>query len=1106
MQAETSPDLPVYSFEHAIGKVQMMTLSSMERSARVIAAALQDRKDQGPAVLLYPANSVHFVRALFGCLFRGIPAVPLMLPRRGADLENVRRVMHDAGAAFLLTTSRMTGDIRTRLAAGAPRGICWIDTDTLDDSISDNWRAPKSDRQSIAHLQYTSGSTASPKGVAVTHANILHNVAYIDEDFCHGADSVAVSWLPHFHDMGFVYGILSPALVGFRAVLLQPAEFVQDPLLWLRTISKHGATHSGGPNFAYELCVNRLAAEQAGELDLRRWRVAFWGAEVIRSSTMENFAAATSRFGFDSRAFYPAYGLAEATLKVTGRTWNTSGCRCFSRRELGEGVVREAGPGPDAVQLVSCGRASGGMEVAIVDPEKLARAEDGKVGEIWVAGPSVAAGYWQGQGEAPAAFAESLLDEEARFLRTGDLGFIHDDELFVVGRTKEVVIVRGVNHYPADLERSMAISHPEVKGRLGAAFADHGDQRERLVLVQEISRHLPQQRHAAVLQAVRNQVAAELGLVADEVLLVRKGAIPRTSSGKVQRNKCRQLYQTGHLAVLAALRRADGGDAAAPSEAPERTAGHACRESLQAELLAEARKVRPGAATRIRADMSLLGAALDSVELMQFQAAIRRRFGVDLPIRDFLADRFTFADLAELVGAGLSTKGPEDGSAGEPPGIGRFEAVPASGNETRLWMLNEIYPNCPAHRIVFGISMQGPVDRERLRRALEDLVPGHPALCCAFTFAQGKLVKRPTAPAPSVAWIDCAAIEEADGAREIERVAHSLCRLPFSLNAGVVMKCALLLLSEHRQILVTCVHHIAFDAWSADLFLQSLAECYERSAVRRTSAAGLYRNAASSRSPSWTDDDLAFWRQRLQGVSDTAKLPCDKAEGSAVGAKAAVRLLRLGEGLPAVLRRVGEPIAATAFMVLLAAFLEVLRLWTGEAKITLVSPVGGRHTAESLNQIGVYAYPLILAFDLSACGGLSDVLLAVRETAASSLARQAAPFGEIVRAVKPARRLHRLPYMDIMFNYIHRQRDSTQQVEGASWELLPLDNGYSESLLSLLFVESKEGELTGAMKYPAGRFSETTLARFDGLWEDVLERLAGMAVSGDRAWRTDAYY
>ena len=563
-RAEETPDRVAYRFL-ADGEIETseVTYSQQHCRARAIAAVLTERRAVGErALLLYP-RTLDFISAFLGCLYSGVIAVPLYPPRRDRSLPRLTAVAADAQAKLILTTSTSLPRIRawvSRMPEGG--GVEVIATDQIAPDQANQWARPDINPESLAFLQYTSGSTSTPKGVMVTHGNVLHNEEMISKAFSQSEASIIVSWLPVYHDMGLIGGVLQPLYLGATCILMSPIAFVQRPLRWLQAIAKYRATTSGGPNFAYELCAAFISQEAKEGLDLSSWNVAFNGSEPIREDTLRRFSQAFAACGFREEAFYPCYGLAEATLLVTG---GIAGSRprihAVNQQELGRGRAI-ASDERDGKKFVGCGRAWSGQQVAIVDPERRTLCAEGEIGEIWVSGPSVTQGYWNRPEETSKYFSVLLNQAAGRadkrlFLRTGDLGFLHQQELFITGRIKDLIIIRGRNYYPQDLELTAERTYRGPSPGCSAAFFIESSGEEGVVLVQEVESAAPVADLQGVMERIRSAISQEYELTLDEVVLIKAGTIPKTSSGKIQRQACKAKYLKAELEVIARNRPAE---------------------------------------------------------------------------------------------------------------------------------------------------------------------------------------------------------------------------------------------------------------------------------------------------------------------------------------------------------------------------------------------------------------------------------------------------------------------------------------------------------------------------------------------------------------------
>ncbi|HYI00848.1 AMP-binding protein, partial [Hyalangium sp.] len=557
-RAERTPEARAYTFlEDGETEAETLTYAELDRRASAIAARLHALGGAGErALLLYPPG-LDFISAFFGCLYASAVAVPVFPPSLMGDDRGVARlrgVARDARPRFLLTQETIA-EMAEALLPSAPElaQAQWMATDAV--AREETGRLAPSLREGLAFLQYTSGSTSSPKGVMVSHTNLLHNLAYIDATEGNDAQSVFVSWLPVYHDMGLIEGTLLPLFGGYPAYSMPPGAFLQRPTRWLEAISRYGATNSGGPNFSYELCLRKVSPEERERLDLSRWRVVYNGAEPIRRETLERFVHTFTPQGLQWRSVRPVYGLAEATLLVTGHLRaGTPSLRAFDSSRLLRGLAAEPlAPEAPATSLVGCGAAHADVEVIIVDPHARSRCEERRVGEIWIAGPSVAGGYWDKPEATARTFRAQLADGTGPYLRTGDLGFLWEGELFVTGRIKDVLIIRGKNHYPQDLERTVEQAHPAIRPGCIAAFSMEQDGEERAVVMAEVEpRKLPESATwETVTRAIRTEVAAQHGIALHAVSLIPPKALPKTSSGKLQRFACREAFLSGSMNELA---------------------------------------------------------------------------------------------------------------------------------------------------------------------------------------------------------------------------------------------------------------------------------------------------------------------------------------------------------------------------------------------------------------------------------------------------------------------------------------------------------------------------------------------------------------------------
>ncbi|MFI9645528.1 fatty acyl-AMP ligase [Streptomyces sp. NPDC052040] len=561
LRSEKQPDETAYVFlRDGEEPEEALTYRDLHTAARTRAAALEARGLSGHnAVLLHPTGP-EFVRALLGCMYARVTGAPVQVPRGRAGLERLRRVADDAGTSTVLTTAAVRQDLLDRFG-GLPElaGLALVDSESLADQAADGLPGPGPEPGDIALLQYTSGSTEDPRGVMVTHANFLANAAETDELWPCGPDGTVVSWLPHFHDMGMLLGIVIPLWAGIPSYLMAPESFIRRPARWLEAISRFRGTHTAAPSFAYDLCARAAWEGKATKVgDLSHWRLAANAAEPVRWATVRAFTAAFAPHGFRPGAMCPAYGLAENTLKATGSSQDREPAVLWlSRHALREDRVEIVGEETlDATPVAGSGGTVPGTRVRIVDPDTRRPCPPGRIGEIWINGPCVGAGYWDRPEVSEATFRARVLGADGTpetpgetCLRTGDLGFLHDGELYVTGRLKDVIIRRGRNHYPQDIELSAETAVPGLHPNCAAAFAvDDGGAERVVVLVEADGRVLKARQEGELHARIREVIRQDQQLEPDELLVVRRGALPKTSSGKVQHRACRKRYEDGAFA------------------------------------------------------------------------------------------------------------------------------------------------------------------------------------------------------------------------------------------------------------------------------------------------------------------------------------------------------------------------------------------------------------------------------------------------------------------------------------------------------------------------------------------------------------------------------
>ncbi|GAB4536101.1 MAG: fatty acyl-AMP ligase [Pleurocapsa sp.] len=553
-RAASQPQDTAYIFlKDGENKAVRLTYQELEQEARAIAIRLQEVISPGArALLIYPYSAgLEFIAAFFGCLYAGVVAVPCHPPLNRLTIAEVQNRLVSATAKVILTESSLLPKLQEQLTDS---NLFWLNTDKIESNNLNNWQQPEINLDNLAFLQYTSGSTGEPKGVMITHRCLLQNQEMLKQSFGHSQKSIGVGWLPLFHDMGLIGNVIQAVYLGAFCVMMSPVSFIQKPIRWLQAISRYGATTSGAPNFAYDLLCDRVKEEQLGELDLSSWDLAFCGAEPVQKATIERFSQKFAPCGFKKSAFYPCYGMAEATLMITGgKKSQPPEVKHIDKVALEKNrvVVTEENK-LGVTTIVSAGYPWLDGKIAIVDPQSLTECAPDKVGEIWFSSSSVGGGYWQLPEKSQTTFQAYLNNNKNEpYLRTGDLGFMADGELYITGRLHDVLVFWGLNHYPQHIEQTVEECHQALKANSGAAFSVEVAGKERLVIVHEIERSYRKCLVAEeIIESIRWAIFQQHLIDVYAIALLKPGHLPKTSSGKVQRSVCKEQFLNNNLETM----------------------------------------------------------------------------------------------------------------------------------------------------------------------------------------------------------------------------------------------------------------------------------------------------------------------------------------------------------------------------------------------------------------------------------------------------------------------------------------------------------------------------------------------------------------------------
>lgn len=642
-----TPDETAYIFlKDGETDEERITYAQLYKAALKVAAQLSSAGGRGSLALMLFSPGLEFVKSLYGCFYAGVIAVPAYPPRKNRSLDRIKTLVVDSGAGIVLTTADIYQSFERSFSDLEDlKQMKWVCIDQPNEVTAG--QSPEivlPEPQDLALLQYTSGSTGKPKGVMVTHQNIMRNLEFFRQSFKLSNAGISVTWLPAFHDMGLIDGVIGPVYNGCRSVIISPVAFIQKPVRWLKAISRYKATHSGGPNFAFDLCVEAITSEEKNELDLSTIRTLYCGAEPIRKSTLDRFVNTFRSQGFKPEMLYPGYGMAETTLVISGPGADRGPVYlCVSDEALTHNSIRqsEAG-GPDARWLAGIGHPWIDTTVKIVNPETMLPCADDEVGEIWVSGSIVTAGYWKKPLETELTFKAQIKgDEGHQYLRTGDLGFFHQGELYITGRLKDVIILHGRNYYPQDIEFVAEASHAALRPNASAAFPVDVNDEEKLVIVAEVERSAIRDLDVEkVCDAIRQAVTAEFEQEVYAIQLLRTAAIPKTSSGKIQRKACKQGFIEKSLQVVGeSVWEAAPVEAVSGSTAPDLT-------SLQAWLMAWIHVNLKVPFDKIDLSKQIASFGLNSMKAVQLQQDFLDRYGINVPPYLFF-DKITVKEVCD---------------------------------------------------------------------------------------------------------------------------------------------------------------------------------------------------------------------------------------------------------------------------------------------------------------------------------------------------------------------------------------------------------------------------------------------------------------------------
>ncbi|QGW83561.1 non-ribosomal peptide synthetase [Variovorax paradoxus] len=1063
-----------------------------ERRVRALAARLQQQLAKGERALIMLDNGDHYAVCMLACFYSGVIAVPVFPPEsmRPQHLARLTGIAADSQARCVLTSAAIS---HAMSAAREFADAEIIAVDAVDAALAGAWIPFDPEGGDIAFLQYTSGSTSAPKGVMVTHGNLIANEIAMTHGMDVRPEDKFVCWAPLYHDMGLIGGLLLPLFNGIPLVLTSPGYFLERPVRWLELISRHRATHSGGPDFSFRLCLERVNDARLAQLDLSSWRVAYTGAEPVRADTEAEFIERFAPAGFDPNAAYPCYGLAEGTLYVTGSVRGGGMvARTFSSDALAHGVGMPAGEG---TVLVGCGVAAPGHRVEIVDVETLSPTAPGKIGEIWTSGPSICLGYWGKERETRETFVER---DGERWLRTGDLGFMHEGQLYVTGRIKDLIIVRGHNIYPQDIERLIEAEVDAVRKSRVAVFAVQGADGEGIGVAAEVSRSMQKLVPPQVLvDALGAAVSEVFGEPLSVVLLLNPGGLPKTTSGKLQRSACRAGWKDGTADTYAVYQ-----FGAFVQGGPAEAAIEASLDEVEMALAAIWQEVwKHGDERPLRRDAHFFNRGGSSLTATLAASRISAHWQIDFPARMLFEQprlQACAAAIRELRAQGLR---PQHAPLPVLSAERRLLPMPLSHAQERQWFLWRMDPQSAAYHVSGALRLTGVLNAHALRAAANDLVARHESLRTVFSAAADGNAEQWIKPAGELPMtlLDLRSLDAGERDRQLAEQTRRLKAEPFDLTQGPLLRAALIRTADETHVLAVVMHHIVSDGASMQLLIDELAAGYAAhlgtEEAKRLPAPRIQYADYALWQRDWLaagegERQLAWWRAQLGDAHEVLDLRTDHPRRPQTGYSAARHAFELPGSLPAKLRGLADAQGATLFMVLLAGFQSLLHRYTGQQDIRIGAPIANRNRMEVEGVAGMFVNTLVLRNSIHGRLSASRVLAQAREAVLGAQANQDLPFEQLVQALQPERSLSQTPLFQVMFNHLFEDFRAFSKLPGIAAEDHPLPDLAAQFDLTLEARERPEGQLSLSVIYAAELFEPDTIERMAGHYVATLQAMA----------------
>lgn len=1015
-------------------------------------------------VLIVIPPGIDFIVSFLGSLAAGMIAVPTFPPNNSRKLDRLKSIKNDCRTKYILCSKMLAANLASLTSNGEQ--VIYIEDLILEETEKKTAHYAIKP-EDIAFLQYTSGSTGLPKGVCISHGNIVNNLSLIQNvipvpNFY--KKQTLVTWLPPYHDMGLIFGILFPLFKGITCHFMAPQSFIKSPYKWLKLISDTKATITGAPNFAFDLCTHGIPKDKLPSLDLSSLQIVFNGAEPISLKTLEQFFEKFFHVGLNPEVLYPAYGLAESTLFVTSR----SGIKVNSYQNIG--VDRK---------LVSCGYKDEAHDIKIIDPETLTLCELYEEGEIWIDGPSVAQGYWEQEELTKTIFHAKYQGSDRTYLRTGDLGFFDGEEnLYVSGRIKDLIIINGQNIYPQDIEELAQISHPSLVLQGTAAFVladSEKSSHEKLCIVQEVHRH---SKDLDLLEnLIRKNIYESYEIAVDNIVFIREKSIPRTTSGKIQRQKCKDLFLNNELSLVKEKTREANASIALFDEENDILK---CIHNNVAFILNQDLQVN-------FFEKTLIQLGFDSIKVSFLKAHLEEKLNIDVPFSLFFSN-LNIKEIADFLSKNKDSIGIKPTVFSS---VGSYSL--ASLQQQKLWFLNDYVPYKQMYNLPIKIEMNGDISEESIKNVLEKIISRHEVLRTGFEELEELIIQKPVDKLEiEFIFKNISNLSESQAEKEIKDIEYNFSSFKFNLNSPGLFKTCLIKHSEEKYYLLLNFHHIIFDGHSLKLFLREFSTIYnsitESEEFLMPTTHSTYINFSDTQrshlSGQFLEKHISFWTEYLKNSPSFSRYSIGSENLEKFTYRGAVEVIALPTDLTHNLSLLAKNNNITFFTLLIAAYYVLLFSKTGQTDLIVGIPMSGRTNSYAANVIGLVMNILPVRIILSEDNTLEEILNKVNKLILDVQDHQHIPFDLLIEYLHITRILDVNPLYQTLFTF-REDWALDLNLKGIETSISEITTGYTKLDLSF-FVQQKQSSLELQIEYAIDLFEREEILNLLNKYQNIL--------------------